>query len=136
MADKNVTITLGGTTSAPTWGFSGDIDGNGVLVVPKNEKVKVKWEVNTNVNGATAPQFAQQNANGVEGIVFTGGVEDPWASGQAPPVEYKDQGTKATLEDDNTASHAAVNKHYYQVNVMWEGTLLTKDPEIDEQGAG
>jgi hypothetical protein len=139
MGDKNVTITLDLGASPVTFSFSGDVSPTNpqAVQIPAQSNTKVKWNLAW-INlpaGTSTPRFANGTSDGCNPIVFSGGTEDPWASGSAPNIDRKSD-TRVELDDNNRSNHVATLTHYYQVNVAWNGAILTKDPEVDEIGSG
>lgn len=140
MGDKNVKVKLDFSTSPPTWKFSGDLDPTNpqVVQVPAKSTTKVKWKLEWEnlPSGSSTPRFAKPDTDHCDAIEFVGTPEDPWASGSAPPLNH-DSDTKVNMEDNNTAEHPGDDlMHYYRVNVVWNGTILQKDPEVEEMSSG
>jgi hypothetical protein len=140
MAHKHIKVNIDFSQTPPVWTFTGDVDpGNcQVVTVPANTKINIKWTLKAKPGAGNTCVFSQVDAtgNGVPGIEFIGGAEDPWASGTAPTLVYEDGDTSARIKDDNETQHNDLLHHYYRVNVMWNGTLISQDPEVDEQGGG
>jgi hypothetical protein len=130
MPDKTIGVNVDFSVEPPIWTFSGDVDPSNSQVVdvdPASDET-ITWNLTTsNLTGSTL-KFAADSP-----IDFSGGTENQWASGAAPTVTRVSD-TQLQTTDNNLATHNGVLVHYYRINADLNGTIITKDPEIDEQG--
>jgi hypothetical protein len=130
MPNKTVTVNVDFSQSPPIWTFSGDVDPNNsqIVDIDSQSAETVTWNLTTsNLSGSTL-KFTVSNP---APIVFAGGTENQWASGTQPTITRVSD-TELQMTDVNTAAHGSVLVHYYQINTDLNGTIISKDPEVDE----